>query len=169
LKYLTQGGSLNGKKLVIFILLSAAVIYISYLPEHVNASSYAEIIIGNPPEDAGEHIAYSYGFQIIEFWHSSSGKWTATLITGSGKKELVIRDNEADDGAWTDPDFLTKKIYNNSFVLEYKVWHPQEVLNALAAGAEITPVMSIDTEILNLSHNFELNSAICKTEAGFIF
>jgi hypothetical protein len=73
------------------------------------------------------------------------------LITGSGKKELVIRDNEADDGAWTDPDFLTKKIYNNSFVLEYKVWHPQEVLNALAAGAKITPVMSIDTGILNLT------------------
>jgi hypothetical protein len=53
------------KKLVIFILLLAAIIYISYLPEHVNASSYAEIIIGNPPEDAGEHIAYSYGFQIL--------------------------------------------------------------------------------------------------------
>ena len=45
------------KKLVIFILLSAAIIYISYSPEHVNASSYAEIIIGNPPEDAGEYIA----------------------------------------------------------------------------------------------------------------
>jgi hypothetical protein len=139
------------KKLVIFILLLAAVIYISYLPEHVNASSYEEIIINNPPEDVGELVASRGGFQIIEFWHSSSGKWTATLITGSGKKELVIRDNEADDGAWTDPDFLTKKIYNNSFVLEYKVWHPQEVLNALAAGAEITPVMSIDTEILNLT------------------
>jgi hypothetical protein len=139
------------KKLVILILLLAAIIYISYSPEHVNASSYAEIIIGNPPEDAGEHIAYSYGFQIIEFWHSSSRKWTATLVTGSGKKELVIRDNEADDGIWTRSSFLEKKIHQNNFVLEYKVWHPQEVLNALAAGAEITPVMSIDTEILNLT------------------
>ncbi|NLY17765.1 MAG: hypothetical protein GX045_02145 [Clostridiaceae bacterium] len=45
------------KKLVIFILLPAAIIYISYSPEHVNASSYSEIIIGNPPEDAGEYIA----------------------------------------------------------------------------------------------------------------
>jgi hypothetical protein len=45
------------KKLVILILLLAAIIYISYSPEHVNASSYSEIIIGNPPEDAGEYIA----------------------------------------------------------------------------------------------------------------
>jgi hypothetical protein len=38
------------------------------------ASSYKEIIISDPPEDAGEHIASKSGFQIIEFWHSSSGK-----------------------------------------------------------------------------------------------
>jgi hypothetical protein len=50
------------KKLVILILLLAAIIYISYSPEHVNASSYKEIIISDPPEDAGEHIASKSGF-----------------------------------------------------------------------------------------------------------
>jgi hypothetical protein len=56
------------------------------------------------------------------------------------------------DGAWTDPDFLTKKIYNNSFVLEYKVWHPQDgYLMHWQQEAKITPVMSIYTGILNLT------------------
>ncbi|NLY19447.1 MAG: hypothetical protein GX045_11090 [Clostridiaceae bacterium] len=107
---------MNGKKRVILILLLAAIIYICYSPEHVNASSYEEIIINNPPEDVGELVASRGGFQIIEFWHSSSGKWTATLITGSGKKELVIRDNEADDGIWTRSSFLEKKVHQNNFV-----------------------------------------------------
>ena len=51
---------------------------------------------------------------------------------------MTILDKEADNWMWTDINFLTEKIYQNNFALEYKIYHPQEVLNALAAGASIT-------------------------------
>ena len=65
-------------------------------------------------------------------------------------KEVFIYDKEArQDGS--DPEFLKEKIYQNEFVLEYKIYHPQEVLDALSAGATITPVMNIETETLKYS------------------
>ena len=52
--------------------------------------------------------------------------------------------------------FSCRKIYQNEFVLEYKIDHPQEVLDALAAGATITPVMNIATETLKYSDGYTI-------------
>jgi hypothetical protein len=144
------------KKLAIFILFLLAIIYISYPPKAVIASSFNEITICIPPNDAGMLIASKGGFKMIEFWHYSGGYWKATTVTESGAKEIIIWDNEAEDGAWEDPDFLLEKIYQNEFILEYKIWHPQEVLDALTSGAKITPVMSIDTGTLNYSDEYTI-------------
>ena len=144
------------KKITIFLLFLLAIIYISYPPKLVIARSFKEITIGVPPNDVGKLIASSGGFKMIEFWHYSGGYWKATTVTESGSKEIIIRDNEAADGAWEDPDFLLEKIYINKFVLEYKIWHPQKVLDALALGEEITPVMSIDTGILSYTDEYTI-------------
>ncbi|MDD2503848.1 MAG: hypothetical protein PHG58_08385, partial [Clostridia bacterium] len=143
------------KKVAIFILLMLAVFYINYPTKPVNAaSSFNEIVTGTPPNGIGELIASKGGFNIIEFWHYSGGYWKATMNTINGLKEIIIYDNEATTANWTDINFLSKKIYENEFVLEYKVWHPNEVLEALASGKEITPVMSIDTGTLCYSDEY---------------
>lgn len=116
-----------------------------------SASTFKELIIGSPPFDAGELIATKGGWKLIEFWHYSGGYWKATTVTESGTKEIVIHDNEDEAGRWTKINFLKEKIYKNKFVLEYKIYHPQEVLEALAAGATITPVMNMDTGTLKYS------------------
>jgi len=128
------------------------------------ANTFKEVIIGSPPENASKKIASKGGWKLIEFWHYSGGYWKATTITDGGIKEIVISDKDAKDGNWNDINFLADKIYQNKFILEYKIYHPQEVLDALGAGATITPVMNIDTdkimysdEHINLSNffNFE--------------
>ncbi len=144
------------KKLAIFILFLLAIVYIGYPPKPVIASSFKEITIGVPPNDAGKLIASKGGFKMIEFWHYSGGYWKATTVTESGAKEIIIWDNEAENGAWADSDFLLERIYQNKFILEYKIWHPREVLNALTSGIEITPVISIDTGTLNYSDEYTI-------------
>ena len=72
--------------LLIFVVLAAVVI----LNSHADGGSFKEISIGSPPSDAGKWIAKGGGFKLIEFWHSSGGYWKATMVTDSGKKEIII-------------------------------------------------------------------------------
>jgi len=144
------------KKFVILSLMLIAIILLSYPPKPVNASSFNELIIGTSPDDVGEYITSSGGFKMIEFWHYSGGYWKATTVTNSGLKEIIISDSEAKDGIWARPKHLEKKIYENNFVLEYKISHPPEVLAALISGAKITPVLSIDAGTLCYSDEYTI-------------
>lgn len=121
-----------------------------------NIGSFKEMVIGSPSDNVGEIIATKGEWKLIEFWHYSGGYWKATTITDNGIKEVVIYDKEAKDGRWAKISFLQEKIYKNNFVLEYKIEHPQKVLDALATGAIITPVMNIDTGTLNYSDDYTI-------------
>ena len=136
---------------MLLIVLSAIPFFCAFSQSSSQSGSFNELVIGSPAEDVGEHIAKRGGWQLIEFWHYSGGYWKATTRTGNGTKEIIIYDKEAKDGRWSRPSFLLEKIYQNEFVLEYKIYHPQEVLDALSAGATITPVMNIETETLKYS------------------
>ena len=63
-------------------------------------------------------------------------------------KEIIIKDSDLSTGR---DIYSYNKIYENEFILEYKINHPREVLNAIDEGATITPVMSINTETLKYS------------------
>lgn len=117
--------------------------------QSVQASSFKDLSIGSVPTNAGELIATKGGWKLIEFWHYSGGYWKATTTTEDGIKQIIINDSESESENWTNPDFLKRKIYENEFILEYKIYHPREVLDAISAGATITPMMSIDTDTLN--------------------
>ncbi|MBP7176553.1 MAG: thrombospondin type 3 repeat-containing protein, partial [Thermoclostridium sp.] len=138
-------------KRVIFLLVFVVLATVAILNSHADGGSFKEIAIGSPPSDAGIWIAKGGGFKLIEFWHSSGGYWKATMVTDSGKKEIIISDIETEEQAWTDTDILKKKIYENKFILEYKVPHPTEVVEALSKGAEITPVLNICKETIYCS------------------
>jgi len=40
-----------------------------------NKGIIKDLVIGHPPDDAGERIADRGGWQLIEFWHYSGGYW----------------------------------------------------------------------------------------------
>ena len=141
------------KKIGLFTIFFILILLAAVFSRPSQADSFKEILYSSPEENIGEEIASKGGWKLIEFWHSSAGYWKATTDTRHGLKEIVIKDSEAKDGIWARPEFLMEKIYENDFVLEYKIWHPEEVLDAIAAGATITPVLRIDTEVL---HNPEL-------------
>ena len=145
-------------KRTVFLLLIISLILPFYfsVSESSEAGSFNDPVIGSPPDDAGKLIATRGGWKTIEFWHYSGGYWKATTVTDNGKKEITIYDKEAKGGLWADINFLAEKIYQNEFVLEYKIYHPQEVLDALAAGATITPVMNIATETLKYSDGYTI-------------
>lgn len=137
----------------VYLLLIPVFIFSYYciFSQASGVDSFNDPIIGSPPDNIGKLISTRGGWKLIEFWHYSGGYWKATTITDDGIKEIVIYDREAKGGIWTDINFLMEKIYSNMFVLEYKIYHPKEVLDALAIGASITPVMSIDTGTLKYS------------------
>lgn len=143
------------KKLVFLFFILIPLFFFFHTSSHSTQSTekgvFKELVIGSVPEDAGEYITKRGGWQLIEFWHYSGGYWKAATYTGNDIMELVIYDKEAKDGRWTQISFLTQKLYTNKFILEYKIYHPKEVLDALAAGATVTPVMNIDTETLKYS------------------
>ncbi|HZK27106.1 MAG TPA: DUF5704 domain-containing protein, partial [Thermoclostridium sp.] len=139
------------KKLAYSLILSMFIIIMLFFIQSAQASSFNEFCIGSSPTDSGELIATKGGWKLIEFWHYSGGYWKATTATNDGIKQIIINDSESASENWTNPDFLKRKIYENEFILEYKIYHPQEVLDAVNAGATITPVMNIDTEILKHS------------------
>lgn len=142
------------KKSVYLLLMLVLILpFLCTFSQPSKASTFEELIIGMSPDNAGKLIASRGSWKLIEFWHYSGGYWKATTTTENGIKEIVIYDNEAYSQNFTDINFLVDKIYKNEFVLEYKIYHPREVLDALAAGATITPVMSIDTETLRNSYN----------------
>ena len=126
-------------------------------PTQAESNTSPEIVIGTLPENAGIYIATKGGWKLIEFWHSSGGYWKATSVTDNGRKDLIISDKEAKDGVWTDVDFLAEKIYQAGFYLEYKIWHPQEVLNAISKGAKITPVVNVDNYTMNSTRNMRID------------
>lgn len=136
------------KKILIFLTLFSVIIIIPYLKQPAQADSFKELIIGTPPVDSGEHIATVGGWNLIEFWHYSGGYWKATTRTSSGLKDIIINDSEAKNGAWRDKDFLTEKIYEHDFVLEYIIDHPVAVINAINKGKIVTPVMNIDKDTI---------------------
>ena len=138
-------------KRLIFILFFIVLVAVALFNSHAEGGSFKEIAIGSPSSDAGKWIAKGGGFKLIEFWHSSGGYWKATMVTESGKKEIIISDIETEERAWTDTDILKKKIYESNFVLEYKIPHPEEVITALSKGATITPVLNICKETIYCS------------------
>jgi hypothetical protein len=139
------------KKLIpLFCILFFLVLLFSF-SQASEPSSPNKLVNELPTTDVGELIATKSGWNLIEFWHYSGGYWKATTKTENGIKEIIIKDRDVIDGAWDDISFLTNKIYENEFILEYKINHPREVLNAIDEGATITPVMSINTETLKYS------------------
>ncbi|ANX00190.1 hypothetical protein CSTERLE_00560 [Thermoclostridium stercorarium subsp. leptospartum DSM 9219] len=145
--------------LLIMLFVIPYLCTVSKSSHEAEAGYFKDLVIGEKPDDAGMYITSRGGWRLIEFWHYSGGYWKATISTdGNDFKELIIKDNEAENGRWTDVNFLTKKIYENKFILEYKIYHPKEVLDALTSGAIITPVMNIDTETLKYFDEYTIPS-----------
>ncbi len=131
------------KRLIpIWIIFFLLINLLSIKPIH--AESFNEIILDLPNEDIGEFITTRGGYKLIEFWHFSGGYWEATTRNDNGIHKIRIYDHEADGFNWADPNFLLQKIYENGFVLEYKIEHPQEVIDAIKYGKTIIPVISMD-------------------------
>ncbi len=140
-------------KRVLITLFFITLVIVVLLSSHSDGGSYKEIVIGSPPDGAGDKIATAGGYKLIEFWHSSGGYWKATMNTDSGKKEIIISDEETNKQAWKDADILREKIYQSKFILEYNIPHPQEVINALSEGATITPVFNICKNTIYCAEN----------------
>ena len=131
------------KKTLILLILLTIIIMIPYLKQSAQADSFIELPIDTAPEGAGECIATVGGWNLIEFWHYSGGYWKATTRTSSGLKEIIIYDHEATAKNWTTPSFLMDKIYENGFILEYTIDHPEAVIDVINDGKTVTPVMNI--------------------------
>lgn len=141
----------------VFTIVLLAYIYLSSINLANSETSNKSVVIEDASENIGEKIATKGGWKLIEFWHYSGGYWKATTVTDSGKKELIINDRETAKLRWTNTDFLKKKIYENEFVLEYKIYHPQEVINAIKKGATITPVISVDKQTVFCPEDMEIS------------
>jgi len=139
------------KKTLILLILLAVIVIVPYLKQYAQAESFKELPTATVPEGAGENIATVGGWNLIEFWHYSGGYWKATTRTSTGLKELIIYDYEATPKNWAMPSFLMQKIYENGFVLEYTIDHPEAVINAINDGKTVTPVMNIDSETIRHS------------------
>jgi hypothetical protein len=139
------------KKALILMILLAVIVIIPYLKQSAQAESFKELPTGTVPEGAGECIATVGGWNLIEFWHYSGGYWKATTRTSTGLKEIIINDYETTENNWTKASFLMQKIYENSFVLEYTIDHPEVVIDAINDGKTVTPVMNIDGETIRHS------------------
>ena len=139
------------KKTLLFLILLSVIVIFPYLKQAAQADSFKELPTGTVPEDAGEHIATAGGWNLIEFWHYSGGYWKATTRTSSGLNEIIIYDSEATAKNWTTQSFLMNKIYENRFVLEYTIDHPEVVIDAINDGKTVTPVLNIDGETIRHS------------------
>ncbi|NLM28595.1 MAG: hypothetical protein GX211_10565, partial [Clostridiaceae bacterium] len=139
------------KKTLTLLTLLVVIVIIPYLKQSTQADSFKELPTGTVPEGAGEHIATVGGWNLIEFWHYSGAYWKATTRTSTGLKEIIISDSETTENNWTKSTFLMNKIYENGFVLEYTIDHPEAVIDAINDGKTVTPVINIDSETIRHS------------------